>query len=631
MKITKETIKSGKYLQNNPKLLLLAACGYNIDKFAKIARNFRGKQTIITMIREWSVTNMDTNNVYANLNQGKYLFKLLNYCHDENLNLCNDTEIKIILHGYYSQYHQIISSYSDDTCAVFDCDSAYSDTYNQHIQLIINHFHASFIELFRLKNQILNKQCGSKIAINYIHFLLSIWDKPNLYQSKKDEMKNFWFKNLSPYDGVFTDWIMIDAISILRMPEEPLQHVQTKHVLRNTMLRDLDSMCLYALLLFKIGDYYSGYSMLYLIHRCKYRYGSYDAVFGRQINVERRNYTYINEYCLQIDKMLRCIETTIWKSQSVPKIINEIHFPISKHSNLARFRGFDKKSLEWLLSLFNMNCRFFESDGFPVLKVSCNTIRQIRTSLFFFAMNFSNDYDRLYWLQFGTLSIGIQSLLWINCDKFKLPTKNGVQFYDYKKLEKYLYRFVIDWIKSALKFPITPNTVLVNVAHLCLLLAYFVVGEFKKVMHLLNSKLDKVKCNDKTSIHYITQLITHAIQVSNRDRTHRYTRNYRAYMFITCMEHMQECEYGKYSKVVDSQTKICHVLNRPAGGGSAKSKRFVKWKNAILKRNRNCCNWNSNKPFLQVCKGCKNSYYCSKKCQKSHWVQHKKHCSHSAC
>ena len=67
-------IESGEYLKNNPKLLLFAACDYDIKNFQLTTRSFPNicKQAIITMIRKTSLIDMDTNEIYNNLNKGKY-------------------------------------------------------------------------------------------------------------------------------------------------------------------------------------------------------------------------------------------------------------------------------------------------------------------------------------------------------------------------------------------------------------------------------------------------------------------------------------------------------------------------------------------------------------------------------
>ena len=130
-----------------------------------------------------------------------------------------------------------------------------------------------------------------------------------------------------------------------------------KDEFQKTMTRDLDATCLFSLLLFKLGNYYGGYSVFYLLHQCKSSYGSCNSAFLSTMDSEYRDYTNVNDYCLQIDKMVQTMETTIWRGQYVPTIIERISFPITECSNLSRFCDFDKESLEWLFSLINMNNR----------------------------------------------------------------------------------------------------------------------------------------------------------------------------------------------------------------------------------------------------------------------------------
>ena len=256
--ITPAMIKSGKHLQLDVKLLLLAACNFDMEQFAKITRNFHNRRTVIDMIRNSKLMEMDTNEIYFNLSEGKYLFELLKYYCDGNINLCNDSEIKMILHWYYAQYYQIISYSYEFNELGHECDEKHRKSYDKRVGLIINHFHSAFVE--RLKNKKKYHIYGSKIAIDYISFLLSIWDKPNCQESKKEKIKQFWNDVFSNCNDTFTEWFFDDTIEQESKELEILTHLWDKG--RLTDEKTIHAMYLYTFLLFKMGKYNDGYHML---------------------------------------------------------------------------------------------------------------------------------------------------------------------------------------------------------------------------------------------------------------------------------------------------------------------------------------------------------------------------------
>ena len=336
--------------------------------------------------------------------------------------------------------------------------------------------------------------------------------------------------------------------------------------------------------------------------------------------------------------MINGLKATGWSKHSMPIIQGKAIGYITTftgHGHLSRFCGFDDNSLSWLFALFGMNCRGFNEENFSSLKVSSHSRRQIRASLFYFCKRLGNNnnnnndcnYDRLYWLQFGMLSIGIQSLLWIECDTFMIKlNENGhtsddrYSNYNYEKLEKYLYRFVIEYIESGLRFPIILNQKLSTMARLCLIMAYFVVDEKEKIRSIdYNYVRDE---SAKNIMGTIWQKIYNVIEKAVNDESDYYSNDDRRIeCFISCMERFQQGDIDmkddntKNSNCKD-QERICDILSN-----SKNNENFVTWKNAILIRDRYCnfCyNRRQNcKLDLRVCKGCRMTYYCSKKCQRN--------------
>ena len=403
-KITKATIKCDKYRQNNPKLLLFAACDYDFEKFKNASRNFHNQQTVIEMIQKSNLMKIDLDN----LNKGKYLFELLQYYCDGNINLCHNQEIKILFHFYYAQYYQILSSHNNEHS--FECDSKNSDSYNKHVNVIINHFHISFLKLIQIKDAKLHEKFGSKIFINYINFLLFIWNHKNLYDSKKNEIREFWSNHFVCENQIlFMPWWNLNAYRT----SEPESTIKSSDANKNCHDDDsnLDLMHVYTLLMFKMGNFGKAYDMLHKISVRTSKREIQECKNNENYIGEYRDYLCRNDYCLQIDSMMKALEATRWGARSiVTQKTRSNQFMINCNNNhylISRFSQFDEDSFLWLISLFDMNCRGLTHSTFRSLKMSTKTLRQIRTSLFFFSKrlgteNFNGyNYDRLYWLKFG--------------------------------------------------------------------------------------------------------------------------------------------------------------------------------------------------------------------------------------
>ena len=662
--ITKEAIQSGKYLIDNPKLLLFAACDFDTKIFQQVARNFHNTETVIHMIQS-RVNNYNfPNSMYFNLNNGKYLFELLKYCCNGNINLCNNQEIKIILHFYYARYYQIISSSHD--IPPFEWEKVYYNIYNDHIALIIKHFHSAFLELIRFNNKTKSQTIGTQISISYISFLLGIWDTKNFDSKKKQNIKQFWMNNFTPYNDTFMPWIVDSSIdqtskdikqeifeAILRDPDENDNYMNNiRYEIATTTIQYIDLMYLYTLLQFKMGHYVDAYYMLQNICKSKafyreFKHQNKELLFLQSIDGDYRDYSFRNDFCLAIDSISTALQATRCSNSKVAverfHIKNRDRYPmncvnmqIDSESYWSRFSGFDEHSLSLLFSLFNMNCRGLKEEGFPRITnyMSSNVLRQIRTSLFLFCMRLgsNNDdikhnynYDRLYWIQFGMISIGIQSLLWIDCDKFKLSNSDCTDNYDYKKIRKYLYQFVINYIENGLKFPMTLNEPVSNVARLCLILSCFVVNAKEKVRYMF------MKHTFEKSIigmdwHRMSNAIYDTV-VKGAQSEYFANASNRIAFFVGFIDVLQTSTLVLEEKSTRDQQTFCSILQKKKN-----SKLFVKWKNDVLNRKKYCsfcCNgtYNRRKDF-HVCKRCKNAYYCNKKCQKMHWSEHKKNCSH---
>ena len=638
IKVTKATIESGKYLQNDPKLLLLAACDYKLDLFLSIVRpqNTINEKEVIEMIKSTNLIRMNVIDIYRNLNRGNYLFELLKYCCDGNINLCTDQKIKIIFHWYYAQYYQIITSYKNDF--PFEGDSKYIGNYNEYIRLIVTHLHCALSELMRLKHEKDKLRFGSQIAIEYISFLLAIWDKPSLFESTKNAIKHFWSMNFDNCNDIFIPWLKLHTKTLIETPKTctPLDMEDIMNLTQQMerYSRHIDAIYLYALLLFKIGKYDKAYQMLEYICRETNPCSNDDR--------ECPNYIHRNDYCLQVDCISKALQETMCLSMNVKRT-----FPISKYSNFSRFCGFDQDSLNGLFGLFTMNIRPLDRIDWS-LKLPSKAIRQIRTSFFFLSMRLGTDnsnkngygdynYERLYWIQFGMVSIGIQSLLWFDCEKFEFHDQMDFSFgWSYDKIEQYLHRFVINYIESGLKWPLLINKRVCRSARLCLMLAYFVVNEKDKLRSIFNhlrfESIDNVGKVVQHIIDYSQQMISEKHDDDHKENLEGNEKLKRMWVFVTYMNELQnkENELTITSTSRPFEQRICNVLNRCCQSNintNSNINHFNKWKNSILNRDRMCNYCNKDDKDLRVCKRCKKTYYCSKKCQKSDWSEHKHLCS----
>ena len=451
-------------------------------------------------------------------------------------------------------------------------------------------------------NEIDNTLCdtmGSKVVIHYINFLLSIWDKPNLYQSAIDEIKLFWMKHFTHCNHMFIAWFVKDTTagekdlrsgSISNTNENKCK--QSRMVVTNILVKNIDSLYVFILLMFKMKRYLNAYKVIEFVCKYKQRYHvKYKWIQDTLIYSCYGNYTFRNDWCLQIDLIIQAIKHTKGFEFNTTST-SKLPFSIKPNSNLSPLCGFDQDSLPLIFALFEMNCRPLSDSPCPQLTVSSTVLRQIRTSLFFFCMrfvnknNYNHGFDTLYWLQFGMISIGIQSLLWINCSKFNLDNND---IFDCKKIEKYLNRFVISYIESGLKFPMILNKKISRVARLCLILAYFVVGEKQKLMNILNNNYNQISNSDNIVSCDRWYNIKQVKELCRND----HNQNIRTLLFSMWMDKLQ-VQSNSRSHKSDSTSKchqqlICDVLSRKVPNQAHHhntGKKFVQWKNSILKRDQ---------------------------------------------
>ena len=191
------------------------------------------------------------------------------------------------------------------------------------------------------------------------------------------------------------------------------------------------------------------------------------------------------------------------------------------------------------------------------------------------------------------VSIGIQSLLWINCDKFKLNSNiysKNIN-YNYDKMKRYSYKFVIKYIESGLKFPLILNK---KVS-----IKYDIVGTIRDIMETIDwFAIEKSDCDSNSSTHI--------------------HKEQRVAVFDKCMISLQTSLQASLTRI-DVKQNICNALSNFGNDQSIaivnrRQLTYIQWTNSIRKRNKGCdvCNSSKLNRKLFKCKICKNRYYCSK-------------------
>ena len=308
----------------------------------------------------------------------------------------------------------------------------------------------------------------------------------------------------------------------------------------------------------------------------------------------------------------------------------------------------------------------YTMEYFEPLKGTCidykyrGILRQIRVSYLLGSKNLVTplnvrliDYkvsrtDGKQWQCLLRMSLGIQSLFFINVDKYKSDTNN----IHASGLNKYLKRFVIEFIEKSgyhenndqLSFIFNSNAMDAQtqvVACLSLALTYFMLGDKKqcitycKMYELILNKYNQSRRAIRRSVESWIKPDEMKIKVENDDDM---TIDKRFDYFCTIIKKLQDSTNRDHFGNTDyngSETikrgEILNVLHDPYGTQKKKhSKYFMKWKELICPKQCAFCSTfkvhkKSNHGFYK-CKRCKRVFYCSKKCQKLGWKDHSGSC-----
>ena len=203
--------------------------------------------------------------------------------------------------------------------------------------------------------------------------------------------------------------------------------------------------------------------------------------------------------------------------------------------------------------------------------------------------------------------------------------------YNFGSLSRYLRRFVINYIQSAISLytSTADNTytkfkaaVDVNIdarclSYVCLMVCYFVLQDKSNFYDMLkrfnNAKLQYsdqgVDCAKNVKKYFCDILVL-------KKKIGKIKSHNKRIAFL-------EESINKYNKDRYDAEKITNcnkqlplvlsILNT--------KKHHLHWKNVLFQKDVKChyCNTNCDKIQLKVCKRCRKTYYCSKKCQKKDW------------
>ena len=145
----------------------------------------------------------------------------------------------------------------------------------------------------------------------------------------------------------------------------------------------------------------------------------------------------------------------------------------------------------------------------------------------------------------------------MNCDKFL--TDNDECCYnncDYKRIKKYLLRFVILYIKNGLTYPLTENKRIFRMARFCLMLTYCAIDD-KDKLRLLLCNDNNVNINTDSEIGDIRHVCTvDTIKKFAFGKSNNYTKNNsRMVFFIKSIKELR-CSSIKADGKVDTMTLI---------------------------------------------------------------------------